>query len=263
MRTLKLTAFGTLAASLALSSGCTFMSGAMLGNALWGDGSVGPGMEPGVAGFTGTSVVCLGTDAELSEAEAAADAFELRGRVIERDWDETPPMGFDNVISCWDHPEQVFEIEDADGAHWFVGYAWLDSGGWDMTPEVWTEAAQVQVLVRRDADSDAAGFVVYDRPDHAIYALESGQGGRALRDGDVPGLSVSEGQTVGQVQSDCGGEALAVDFESADDRLELYPGEDRTMQIDDDYVTVCSIESYRNTEDGCDEADEVSWVVFE
>lgn len=252
-------ALGTLALSLAATTGCTFVGGALVGSGLWGEEPVFTGAQPGMQG---TSAVCLGTDAPDVEL---ADDYVIRGRVLTQDgYDSQPERGFDNLVPCENPVERSLQIEDVDGNVWTVGYAWIDQD-WDATPTIWVDrGAQVEILVRAPLDSTAAGLVVYDRGDEPIYALESGIGGRALVDGDIGSLKVQEDGVVGKGQGDCGdAEQLSVAFESDEETLVMYPAEDRGMQLDGDYVTVCSIESFRYTEGDCDEdAGEVSWVVF-
>ncbi|MCP4806621.1 MAG: hypothetical protein GY913_29325 [Proteobacteria bacterium] len=252
-------ALGTLALSLAASTGCTFVGGALMGQGLWGEEPVFIGAEPGMAG---TSAVCLGTDAPDVEI---ADDYLLRGRVLTRDaYDSAPEQGFDNVVPCENPVERSLQLEDENGNVWTIGYAWIDQD-WDATPAIWVDRGeQVEILVRAPMDNTAAGLVVYDRHDSAIYALESGIGGRALEDGDIGSLRVSEDGVVGESSGDCGDtEHLSVEFESDSDRLVMYPQEDRGMEVDGDYLTVCSIESFRYVDGDCDEdSAEVSWVVF-
>lgn len=258
MKTFQFAAFGTLVLSLAASTGCTFVGGALVGNGLWGDQHILPA-DPGVSAFTGTSAVCLGADQDVEPAES----YEIRGRVLSAEWSDEPAIGFDNLVGCQNDVQQTVVIEDVDGVVWTLGYAWID-GDWDATPAIYAnEGSQLEILVRNPEGGAAAGMVVSDRSG-PIYALESGIGGRALQDGDVTGLDVADGDVVGRGEGDCGDtESISVVFESDDDRLVMYPGEDRSMQIDDAYTTVCSIESVRYVDGDCDDdAGEVSWVLF-
>ena len=252
-------ALGTLVLSLAASTGCSVLGGALVGQGLWGDEPVFTGAEPSMAG---TSAVCLGTDAPDVEI---ADDYVIRGRVLTRDgYDSMPERGFDNLVPCENPVENSLQIEDVDGNVWTVGYAWIEQD-WNSTPTVWVDRGeQIEILVRAPQDGTAAGLVVYDAHDGPIYALESGIGGRALQDGDIGSLRVAEDGVVGESRGDCGDtEHLSVQFESDQDSLSMYPQEDRGMQLDDDYVTVCSIESFRYVDGDCDDdAGEVSWVVF-
>jgi len=258
MQTFKHIAFGTLAVSLAASTGCTFVGGALVGNGLWGDQHIFE-PDPMIAGLGGTSAVCLGADADLEPA----DAYEIRGRVVENEWSDQVVSGFDNLVPCQNDVQQTLVIEDADGVTWTIGYAWIE-GDWDSTPSVWAETGnQIEVLVRNPDQSSAAGLVVYDR-DGAVYALESGIGGRALQDGDIDDLQVDDGDVVGTGSGDCGDtESVSTVFESDNDRLVMYPGEDRGMDTEQGYVTVCTIQSIRYVDGDCaEDAGETSWVVF-
>ncbi|HJN76658.1 MAG TPA: hypothetical protein QGF58_22195 [Myxococcota bacterium] len=259
MRTFEIATFGTLIISLAATTGCTFVGGALVGNGLWGDQQIFPG-EPGVvSSMNGTSAVCLGADTDVEPT----DEYFIRGRVVSSDWSEDQVPGFDNLVGCQNDVQQTLVIEDGDGVEWTIGYAWIE-GDWDSTPTVWADRGQqVEVLVRNPEGSSAAGMVVYDG-EGALYALESGIGGPALQNGDIGGLDVEDGDVVGNGSGDCGEtESISVIFESDQDRLVMYAGEDRGMEVDDDYLTVCTIESVRYVEGDCeDDAGETSWVVF-
>jgi hypothetical protein len=255
------TAFTLLATTLAMSTGCTLAGGALVGNQLFGDQDIGIGMsEPGMAGFTGTSLVCLGSDAELSDEEISEGLYEINGRV--NGTYNASDIGFDdNVVPCWTQPEVVFEIEDVDGNTWQVGYAWMDGSGWDMTPWVSArEGSRVDVTVRHEVGTEAAGFVV-SRNDELLYVLESGRGARGFRSDDVPGLAVNRHDDLGTIDTDCGSASrFAIELESDDDRLVLYPGEDTGFETGGESLTVCSIEAIEY-EDDCNTG-ELSYVMF-
>ena len=92
--------------------------------------------------------------------------------------------------------------------------------------------------------------------------MEAGHGEAGLAQGDIEGLSVDATRKVGTIESDCGeATSVAIDFESAEDSLSLYPGEDAGMVIEDSYYTTCNINSYQS--DDCAEGGEVSWVMFQ
>ncbi len=254
------TAFSLLAASLALTTGCTLAGGALVGSQIWGDGPEMGGLDSPM-GFTGTSLVCLGTDAELSDEERDQGIFELNGARVNGTFDITQVDFQDNVVPCWTEPEYVFEVEDADGAIWQVGYAWMDASGWDMTPWVnVNEGSRVDVTVRHLPGTDAGGFVV-SRNDNLIYVLESGRGDRGFHENDVPGMRVQKAGTIGSLETDCGqADSFAIELETDSDELTLYPGEDTTIESDGESLTVCSIEAVEY-EDDCG-TNELSYVIF-
>jgi hypothetical protein len=253
----KLLAFAGALTALTVSTGCTVLPGAMLGSNLWGDQNLfNQGIDRGLAG---NAVVCLGSDAPV---EAGLATYEFAGELIPFDWDAQAPEAFDNLVPCWTDVDYVTQVEDADGNTWTIGHAWLDSDGWDMTPTIWQDG-HVEVLVRNVQDSDAAGVVVTQRGS-TLYAMESGRGGSALHAGDVPGMDVSTRDSSGITVNDNCGErtTLSIEFQTDDDRLVLYPGEDEGLSIDGEYYTTCSIESVEY-DDPCDDSpSETSWVMF-
>lgn len=237
-------------------SGCSFAGGALVGNSLWGDDGVGFASDYALSSMIGTSVVCLGGDAEIEDA----DSYTIRGRIVSDDY-ATGDVG--NIFSCNQDPARVLTIEDANGDTWKVGYAWYASDGWDSTPAIpaW-ERDQVVVTVKRGEVDGSAGFIVSDS-DGMIYAMEAGHGSTALTSTELSTVDISADRSVGTVASDCGeAESLVIDFESDEDSLSLYPGEDAGMEIGDSYFVTCNINSYRGSDD-CEDVGEVSWVMFQ
>ncbi len=246
--------------ALAAGTGCNFISASLQG------ADIAAGLLLGNLGGgeyvydAGTSVVCLGTDADVEESET----YAFSGQVIVVDGQ--PEAGWDNQVSCWTEPSQVLVVQDDNGDIWRVGYAWLEED-WDSTP--WVEATrgdQVNVFLRQDMalDSDAAGFTVSDEEGHLMYALESGVNGQGLQDGDVEDLSITHGADVSTSQGSCGTRNdMRIEFTSGTDRLALGPGGDAEMEVDGDYMVTCNIDSFAwaDTSD-CDEPSEVSWVMF-
>jgi len=247
-----------LTATLGLAlTGCSFAGGALVGNSIWGGDGVGFATDMALSSMAGTSVVCLGTDAVI---DGDQDSYTLRGRVVSDDY-ASGDVG--NVFSCNEEPARVLTIEDADGATWQIGYAWYASDGWDSTPaiNVW-ERDQVIVTVKRGEIDGSAGFIVED-DQRMVYAMEAGHGGTALGQDELPELTVSADRSAGTIAQDCGDtESLVIDFESDEDSLSLYAGEDAGMEIGDTYYVTCNINSYRPSDD-CDEVGEVSWVLFQ
>ena len=258
---LKTVALATTVAALSLSTGCTVMGGALMGGNMWGSGPmVGQG---NISAMNGNSVVCLGTTAENVEADGE---YRIRGRIVDSTWDNVTP-GFDNVVPCWSEVQTTVKIEDEDGEIWTVGYAWLDGGGWDMTPMVFeSNGTAVDVLVRHEDGTDAAGFVVTQANGELVYAMEAGRDTAALREGDVPGVTIETAGNVGRFNDECGSKnMMAVRFTSDSDEVTLDPGGDIGLESDGNYYTTCSIESFEYQDgDGCEDtvSSEVSWVMF-
>ena len=251
--------FLSAAGSAMVLTGCSFAGGALLGNSLWGDNGYGIADDFVLASMAGTSVVCLGTDAPVDGDE---EVFVVEGVVVE---DVASDADIGNVVGCQQDPARVLTIRDEDGNRWEVGYAWLDNDGWDMTPAVNAyRGDRVELLVRPGASegSMAAGFTLSDEAG-VIYAMEAGHGEAGLAPGDFQGLDVGVGQQVGTVDNDCGeATSVALDFESSEDALTLYPGEDAGMVIEDSYFVTCNINSFE-TADDCNDGGEVSWVMFQ
>ena len=258
---LKTVALATTVAALSLSTGCTVLGGALMGGNMWGTGSI---MGQGnISALNGSSVVCLGTTAENVESDGE---HRIQGRIVDSTWDNVVP-GFDNLVPCWSDVQTTIKIEDESGDIWTVGYAWLDGGGWDMTPMVYeSNGTAVDLLVRHQDGTEAAGFVVSKPNGDLVYAMEAGRDTQALQDGDVPGISIATAGSVGHFDDDCGSKnMMALRFASDSDEVTLDPGDDIGLEADGNYYTTCSIESFEYEEGGgCDDdiSSEVSWVLF-
>ena len=162
---------------------------------------------------------------------------------------------------------RVLEVRDASGLHWTLGYSWTSSEGWDLTPAIGVLSGNpVSLTVRADPTSEAAGFVVLV-DDELLYAMESGKGGQGLAADDLDMLEVAEGSEMISTAGDCGEERtyVSLDFTSGDDRERLGPNGDGSLVVDGNSYTICNITSYSVTtpEEGCDDAGETSWMLFD
>lgn len=250
-----------LTSALALTTGCGFVGGALTGM-LFGDDPYYSDVTYSATDSEGEAIVCLGTSAELSEEQAAATSFDIRGRVVDTNFNDLRP-DFDNVIPCWDTPETVIRVRDDAGAVWTIGFAWR-MYGWDSTPWPMVNTDEpVSAIVRTDG-AEAAGFALFNRSG-LRYALEAGRGGTALQDGDLPSISFGTAEGVGGYQTDCGERAfLTQEFVSEESELVLFSGEDAGFYADDEYYTTCSITAYETVSDNCGDSLPVdsSWVMF-
>ena len=120
-----------LTSALALTTGCGFVGGAVTG-LLFGDDSYYSDVTYSSTDSEGEAIVCLGTSATLTEEQAAATRFDIRGRVVDTNFNDLRP-DFDNVIPCWQTPETVIRVRDDAGEVWTIGFAWR-MYGWDSTP---------------------------------------------------------------------------------------------------------------------------------
>ena len=114
----------------------------------------------------------------------------------------------------------------------------------------------------RTGEGASAGMVVTNRAGEAIYAMESGLDGQALQASDIPGMTWGPGETVGTVEDSCGTRnAFTLVFESDDgNSLTEAPGEDAGLEVDGEWTTVCSIDSFEYADAGC--AEETSFLMY-
>lgn len=259
MRSLLL--FGA-SASLAVLTSCGFAAGNLTASVLFGEDLSDFATSADYDGlWAGSGVVCLASeDAEVS----STGLYEISGRVIA---DEAPTAEFTgNLIPCADAVGRVLTVQADSGEIYELGYAWVDSSGWDMTPWPSVNRGQnVDLVVRQSpGDADSAGFALFHANGRLVYALEASRGAPALIDGDIPGLAYRVGEEAGAFSTESCGDrlSLTVEFVTDSGMTTMYEGEDFGLQVGEEFMTTCSIASFEYTQD-CDEpAAEVSWVMF-
>ena len=136
------------ASGLALTTGCGFVAGDIAGGLWMGQSPQG---STGATQNLGTSIVCLGTTANLGQLQSTATVFQVQGSVVSDDFSAVRE-GFDNVVPCWTQPATTMQIEDNNGDIWTVGFAWMEaSGEYDMTPWPSIDSREeVTLVVRAD-----------------------------------------------------------------------------------------------------------------
>ncbi len=183
----------------------------------------------------GRATACLAGDLPENLYEYDGDnlLFEIEGTVVS-DTAEAMP---ETAMVCYWTIDRVLTIEDSEGTVWSLGYGVEDPEGVSDTPALDVEVGETVSLTYRTVQSFGAanGFVLQD-DDGLVAALESGTWGPALEDGDVPGLSVTSGERMGTIDSECGTEGhFAWSFEG-----------DSTVSVDtygEDIVTIDGAET--------------------
>jgi hypothetical protein len=153
----------------------------------------------------GTTTACLAGDLpeNLYEYDGENMLFEVEGTVLSDEAGEMP----ETDAECYWTQHRVLQIEDAEGVVWSVGYGIEEPNGDDVTPALDLAAGDSVSLSYRMVQSfgSAHGFVIEDA-DGLVAALESGTWGPALEDGDVPGLTVQDGDLLDTLEVECGTE---------------------------------------------------------
>ncbi len=153
----------------------------------------------------GITSACLAGDLpeNLYEYDGENMLFEVEGTVLS---DEAGAMPESNAECYWTQ-HRVLQIEDAEGVVWSVGYGIEEPNEADVTPALDLTAGDSVSLTYRMVQSfgSAHGFVIED-DEGLVAALESGTWGPALEDGDVPGLTVQDGDLLNTLEAECGTE---------------------------------------------------------
>jgi hypothetical protein len=149
----------------------------------------------------GFASACLSGPRPEDLYEQGGALFEIEGTVLS-DEAGTPPA---SDMECYGERDRLLSIEEADGTVRVLSYGIADPDGGLETPALdVTVGQQVSLLYRVVAEfGSAQGFVLSDA-DGLVAALESGTWGPALQDGDVPGLSVRDGNLMYTLEEECG-----------------------------------------------------------
>jgi hypothetical protein len=191
-----------------------------------GDGDTGDtGGGGGVyAGLVGQVHACVGGDAPdpySGEVNSFWDA-DVSGTVVS----DGPMSGeLETDFYCEGTPARVLVVEDAGGAQWQFTYGVVDAAGTDATPAL-AVAAGDSVMVRYRAVLDfgqANGWVATDADGAAIGAFEAGTWGNALQEGDVPGLVVTAGVPIAEINTECGPRIYDFLTFTGDDSVQIEP----------------------------------------
>jgi len=211
----------------------------------------------------GQSVVCLGTTGDAESVTDENGLLSIKGKVLRESEFRTGSNLLENVQPCWQDPSRILVVEDENGHIWQLGFSWLDAEGWDMTPEIWlSDGEEIEVLFRYDALSDSAGFGLYNN-DRILYALQSSRDGEGLMPDDLPELRVDTHPLNSEWDDGCGlRQDMVQAFQTDAESIEMGPGGDSSVQIDDEHYILCNIDSFNYSDDSCGDASENSWILF-
>lgn len=151
----------------------------------------------------GYTTACLSAPAGVVLASDSDETtFDVDGTLTAVDIDGG---AFEDSFGCWETPELGFTVEDADGCQWTVGYGVTDGNGDLVAPMIQAVPGDEVHLTYRHIESwgRASGFVLEDE-EGLVAAVEQGTWGPALRNEDLPGLTVSVGDEVYRTREECG-----------------------------------------------------------
>ncbi len=213
--------------------------------------------NPFVSSLAGTSPVgevtlCLG--ASDGVPAAAGELVAFTGRVLPATEGGGHAM-VDDVWPCDDTPDEVFAIGTDDGTRYTLGVSWRVDGdryGWAFLEE----GALTEVDFRVGENGRAAGVVVHQDGELALV-VEHGVGGPGLQAEDLPGglVVVTDGDR-GVATAD-GRYHSVVTFETLQDQVEVEPGGDAGLVVDDVHVSACPAASWTEGDDS-----ELSWFLL-
>ena len=203
------------------------------------------GTDTGI--LSGSAVACLS-----SAADTGANQLAIAASVVS----DVSGRGCDGAVG------RTLTVTDSASNTWTLGYAFVDDEGLDITLALDLDAHdEVTLLVRRS--DGPTGFVLSDAVS-VVGALESGDGGNALQDGDVSGLTVSQGELLSRANTPCGQLASYGLIFRGDADIPIEPFDKRLITASGQAYAAYALRStgYEG-ESTCDpEAAGVSWAVW-
>jgi hypothetical protein len=137
-------------------------------------------------------------------------------------------------------------IQADDANEWTLGYAiQLGKPPRDATPPVPALVGhRVRLLARVSRSFGiASGFVLSDE-EGVVFALDAATFGDALKPDDVPGLTISDGDTVGMVEARCFDQRHRSLVFTGDAPVSVRPGEQATVSIQGRAYTAVTLFNY-------------------
>jgi hypothetical protein len=205
--------------------------------------------------------LCFGSDGE-EVVERESQTWEISGEVTalesladDENFEEL------NLYGCWNTPERMLTVLDADGVSWTLGMGRSNS---DLPPlELQTGAAVTLKFSAVFSFGQTAGAVIEDQQG-LVFAADLGNWGRALEDQVSADLRVSDGERSLTVQGDCGTQEWgAIDFESGAQKLSLETGESGVLEVGGVSVNALTLASFEYSQTTCtDVAGLESWMVW-
>jgi len=171
--------------------------------------------------------ICLGGPEVVRGADESFD-ITVEG-VVEDTW----ASDF-NLTGCEAAPTRGIEIIDDNGDTWHLGVALTDEDGQRLdTPNLAFTGRDVTLTYRyRKPWGDVSGYVLSDR-DGLVAAADEGSWGGALRQDDVPGVSIRVGEEIiAQEETGC---STLVGYDlifEADTAVTLSPVASATLKVD-------------------------------
>lgn len=213
-------------------------------------GKDGESYDTGVA--SGEAEACLS-----GSADGGGETLAISATVVS---DEA------STLACATAGGRVLTLSDSNANTWTLGYAVWDLDGADVTEALDVEPGDaLTLLVRRDDEPGGAfGFALSDTAS-VVAAFAIGRGGAALQDGDVPGLTVTDGGILERVETECGAQLSEELIFQGDASITLAPFEDRLITVGETALTAVAVRNtrYASPDEACAEAreDEV-WAIW-
>ena len=154
---------------------------------------------------------------------------------------------------------------DEGGQEWSVGMQIYDAEGADVTPPLDLEIGEVLHLryIQLEDFGSTSAFLITDDAGGLVAAVEEGVWGTLLDDGDMPGLTVAMGDTVLEMDDECGTQSFHSIVVSGDQDVTLEPYETSEVTVGGTPLTAYALGAMTWGEDmTClDLAGRLTWAV--
>jgi hypothetical protein len=200
----------------------------------------------------GAAYVCLSSSTGQNPTEVTADppitSWSVEGTLVAQG---SPDWGEFLLIACEQDPQRTFEIIDAEGVSWYIGWTLsLGDGKVDGLDPTLDNHSRVTATIAF-VDGGAAAFALVD--EDGLAFVVDGEGVTDRMDGSAfPGLGISWGVDYGRtVHGECGQQASQLVLEG-DGTAELYAGDKDGLSIDGQAFHARALSVYRDPlDDSC------------
>jgi len=161
--------------------------------------------------------------------------------------------------------DKAFTLRDEAGVDWSVGYAVRNSDGETVTPEPLEDLVGSSVTMRYKAVrsfGEADGFAISEGGT-LLAAVEQGTWGPALEEEDVPGLSVTSGEPVYELEDDCGTQSYSKIVFTGDEQYAEIPYSQTEITVDGASYDIFAVDNGTYIELNCtDMGGRWEWAAF-
>jgi hypothetical protein len=200
----------------------------------------------------GTVEVCLsssrGQPPALPDTDIGADTWTVTGILVDKD---SHDWGDFLLIPCTAVAQRVFELVDAEGESWYLGWTLIQKNGTfpGLDPQLKKDVEVTATVIRTDG---GAALAMVD-PDGLAFLVDSEAVTDHMDGSAFPGLGISWSAAYGSaVSGDCAQQESKLVLQG-DGTTELYPSDEDDLAIDGQTFHAFAFAIYRDpADDSCE-----------